>query len=230
MLRGNAMTDTARDDGARKLGSLHQPANHLGGATAFADDTAFAEPTVFGEATVFAEDGLSEDGSAEDGLRALTPSSGVAIAAHHTLPVHAHAAQLGPRSGAEPESGVHQAVNLPFRSPSAGSDVNPALDLLLLGVTETQVPPGWVSPDEELACHELTVIVRGSQGTLREEGEASSGPVEALLLKSGVRRQERNVGEVDLHRLRITFHWRSAPAELTETVQDTCGRLHEIAS
>ena len=50
------------------------------------------------------------------------------------------------------------------------------------------------------------------------------------MLKPGVRRQERNGGEVDLHRLRIAFHWQKAPLELPESVQDTCGRLHEIAS
>jgi AraC-like DNA-binding protein len=104
------------------------------------------------------------------------------------------------------------------------------LDLVLSSVIESQVPPGWSSPVEELGCHELTVIVRGSQATTREDGESSSGPVEALLLRAGTRREERNAGEVDLHRLRITFHWRNAPAELPEMVQDTCGRLHEIAS
>lgn len=133
---------------------------------------------------------------------------------------------------AEPESGIHQAVHAPLRMPGtgAGSESTGAIDLLLLSVTETQVPPGWSAPEEELPSHELTVIVRGSQGTLREEGEQSAGPVEALLLKGGVRRRERNAGEVDLHRLRITFHWRNAPAEVPETVQDTCGRLHEMAS
>jgi AraC-like DNA-binding protein len=201
------MTDTARGDSARKLSNLHEAPNRLG-------------------ATVIAQDRLAHGGIVDDGLaddsRMLTPSSGVAIGAH--------VFQAGPHASAEPESGVHQAVNLPLRAPAPSAEVSPGLDLLLLGVTETQVPPGWVSAEEELACHELTVIVRGSQCTVREEGEGNSGPVEALLLKSGVRRQERNAGEVDLHRLRITFHWRSAPPELTETVQDTCGRLHEIAS
>jgi AraC-like DNA-binding protein len=126
------------------------------------------------------------------------------------------------------ESGIHQTVNAPARP--AGDAASPGLDLVLLAVTETQVAPGWSAPEEELATHELTVIVRGMQCTVRDEDEASSGPVEALLLKPGVRRLERNKGEVDLHRLRITFHWRTSPAELPETVQDTCGRLHEIAS
>jgi AraC-like DNA-binding protein len=104
------------------------------------------------------------------------------------------------------------------------------VDLVLVSVIESQVPPGWISPADELSQHELTVIVRGSQGTRREEDESLSGPVEALMLRPGVRREERNAGEVDLHRLRISFHWRNAPAELPEMVQDTCGRLHEIAS
>ncbi|MEY2931179.1 MAG: hypothetical protein RL033_1928 [Pseudomonadota bacterium] len=104
------------------------------------------------------------------------------------------------------------------------------VDLVLVSVIESQVPPGWSSPADELSQHELTVIVRGSQGTRREEDESLSGPVEALMLRPGVRREERNAGEVDLHRLRISFHWRNAPAELPEMVQDTCGRLHEIAS
>jgi AraC-like DNA-binding protein len=125
------------------------------------------------------------------------------------------------------ESGVHQTVNAALRS---GADASPTLDLVLLSVTETQVAPGWAAPEEELTNHELTVIVRGTQSTVRDDGDASSGPVEALMLKPGARRQERNKGEVDLHRLRIGFHWRTCPAELPETVQDTCGRLHEIAS
>jgi AraC-like DNA-binding protein len=143
------------------------------------------------------------------------------------------------RAGTEPESGIHPAMNLaanPGVSGSAdhahGATVSPAssVDLVLSNVIESQVPPGWVSAAEELGCHELTVIVRGSQTTVREDGEASSGPVEALLLRAGTRREERNAGDVDLHRLRITFHWRTPPAELPEMVQDTCGRLHEIAS
>ena len=132
----------------------------------------------------------------------------------------------------ELESGIHQTVNaVPRATPSDGvANAAGALDLVLLSVTETQVAPGWASPEEELPHYELTVIVRGTQCTVREDGEANSGPVEALLFRPGVRRQERNKGEVDLHRLRIGFHWRTAPSELPETVQDTCGRLHEIAS
>lgn len=141
------------------------------------------------------------------------------------------------RSAGEPESGIHPAMN-PSAMNAASIAENghaPApghlgLDLVLSSVIESQVPPGWSSPAEELGCHELTVIVRGSQATAREDGESSSGPVEALLLRAGTRREERNAGEVDLHRLRITFHWRNAPADLPEMVQDTCGRLHEIAS
>ena len=104
------------------------------------------------------------------------------------------------------------------------------VDLVLVSVIESQVPPGWRAPADELSQHELTVIVRGSQGTTREDDESLSGPVESLMLRPGTRREERNAGEVDLHRLRISFHWRNPPAELPEMVQDTCGRLHEIAS
>ncbi len=141
------------------------------------------------------------------------------------------------RSAGEPESGIHPAMNPAAMNAASVTEDGPApasghsgLDLVLSSVIESQVPPGWSSPVEELGCHELTVIVRGSQATTREDGESSSGPVEALLLRAGTRREERNAGEVDLHRLRITFHWRNAPAELPEMVQDTCGRLHEIAS
>jgi AraC-like DNA-binding protein len=162
------------------------------------------------------------------------PASGVTVIDAATLGVE------GSRTGvplaafgstelgaAELESGVRPSLNAPLR---ATSDAAPGLDLVLLSVTETQVAPGWSAAEEELSNHELTVIVRGSQTTVREDGEVSSGPVEALLFKPGARRQERNKGEVDLHRLRINFTWRTAPAELPETVQDTCGRLHEIAS
>jgi AraC-like DNA-binding protein len=130
----------------------------------------------------------------------------------------------------ELESGIHPTVNAAPRAQSAAADGPQPLDLVLLSVTETQVAPAWASAEEELPHYELTVIVRGTQCTIREDGEANSGPVEALLFKPGMRRQERNKGEVDLHRLRIGFHWRTAPNELPETVQDTCGRLHEIAS
>lgn len=136
-------------------------------------------------------------------------------------------AGLDGRTAAEPESGIHRAV---FISEQPPASVFSTPDLLLLNVAETQVPPGWVAPEEELDTHELTVLVRGTQCTVREDVEASSGPVEAMLLKPGVRRQEKNGGEVDLHRLRISFHWKNAPRDLPETVQDTCGRLHELAS
>jgi len=141
-------------------------------------------------------------------------------------------ASVADRVPSEPESGIHQAVN-PLPRPSDPLPSHPTTtlgELVLISVIESQVPAGWVAAEEELPNHELTVIVRGTQCTLREDGEATSGPVEALLLKAGVKRQERNAGEVDLHRLRISFHWRSVPSELPETVQDTCGRLHEIAS
>jgi AraC-like DNA-binding protein len=131
------------------------------------------------------------------------------------------------RASSELESGVRPTVNASLRAPS---EAVPALDLVLLSVTETQVAPGWAAAEDELSNYELTVIVRGTQCTIREDGEASSGPVEALLFRPGMRRQERNKGEVDLHRLRIGFTWRTAPSEIPETVQDTCGRLHEIAS
>lgn len=134
------------------------------------------------------------------------------------------------RTTGEPESGIHPAVNALPRLEGPAAATPPIGELVLLAVTESQVPPGWIAAEEELTCHELTVIVRGSQCTARDDGESASGPVEALLLRGGIRRQERNAGEVDLHRLRITFQWRNAPAQLTETVQDTCGRLHEIAS
>ena len=138
------------------------------------------------------------------------------------------------RAVGEPESGIHPAMNpAALNPPEHHSLVTPpslSVDLVLASVIESQVPPGWSSTVEELGNHELTVIVRGSQTTIREDGEASSGPVEALMLRAGTRREERNAGEVDLHRLRISFHWRNAPAELPEMVQDTCGRLHEISS
>lgn len=139
------------------------------------------------------------------------------------------------RMAGEPESGIHPAMNPAALNPQERAhplSAPPSLsvDLVLSSVIESQVPPGWVSAMEELAHHELTVIVRGSQTTIREDGGGSSGPVEALMLRAGTRRQERNAGEVDLHRLRINFHWRNAPIELPEMVQDTCGRLHEICS
>lgn len=162
---------------------------------------------------------------ASGNVASLTPRANGQAGAGHPSPNGEH------RLGGEPESGIHQAVHVAARLTPPLSDAAPSSpDLILLGVTETQVPPGWVAAEEELEQHELTVMVRGSLCTLREDGEASSGPVEALLLKPGTRRQERNGGEVDLHRLRITFHWKNAPAELPESVQDTCGRLHEIAS
>jgi AraC-like DNA-binding protein len=126
--------------------------------------------------------------------------------------------------------GEQARANLGEQNHSPASSPASGIDLVLSSVIESQVPPGWSSAVEELSCHELTVIVRGSQGTTREDGESTSGPVEALMLRAGTRREERNAGEVDLHRLRITFHWRTCPADLPEMVQDTCGRLHEIAS
>lgn len=172
-----------------------------------------------------ARDEHTREEAAPSGVGNGTPVSGISPTSTSTS--HGDA-----RAAAEPESGIHPAVNLPFRVASGPrpTEAQPIGDLVLLSVTESQVPPGWAAPEEELQAHELTVIVRGSQCTAREDGEASSGPVEALLLRAGVRRRERNAGEVDLHRLRITFHWRTSPVDLPEAVQDTCGRLHEIAS
>jgi AraC-like DNA-binding protein len=165
----------------------------------------------------------------------LHKSGVVSIANGHRNPFEdttRGAASVTGRVPSEPESGIHQAVNpLPRLGEPLQSHPPTTLgELVLISVIESQVPAGWVAAEEELPNHELTVIVRGTQCTLREDGEGTSGPVEALLLKAGVKRQERNGGEVDLHRLRISFHWRSVPEELPEAVQDTCGRLHEIAS
>lgn len=228
------MTDTARDEHSLKNGALGNGGNHRGippsGITA----------TVTREAT--ARDVTSERAAISSATVAASasPASGISAASAGTASIGATPANgadssriaAPPASGTfgstELESGIHQTVNA---APRAAAVEGPQpLDLVLLSVTETQVAPGWASPEEELPHHELTVIVRGTQCTIREDGEASSGPVEALLFKPGVRRQERNKGEVDLHRLRIGFHWRTAPTELPETVQDTCGRLHEIAS
>lgn len=198
------MTDTARDEHTQQKSALSAVGNgshHRGLATG--------------------GDGAA---SSAEALESPNPPSGINPTSS--------ASNGDARPLLEPESGIHPAVNLPFRVATGPrpTEAQPIGELVLLSVTETQVPPGWAAPEEELPGHELTVIVRGSQCTSREDGEASSGPVEALLLKAGVRRHERNAGEVDLHRLRITFHWRTAPADLPETVQDTCGRLHEIAS
>lgn len=178
-------------------------------------------PRATGEAMTGAPTGKTGNGP----LSSAPPSSFIAIRKAHD------GGSVDTRLVGEPESGIHETV---FGSEPSSAATSPeagmATDLLLLNVAESQVPPGWIAAEEELECHELTVMVRGTQCTIRDDGEATSGPVEAVLLKPGVKRQERNVGDVDLHRLRITFHWRNAPASLPETVQDTCGRLHEIAS
>ena len=104
----------------------------------------------------------------------------------------------------------------------------------LIAVEEQQLAPGWRGQGEELACFELTVLVRGQQGTMfgdaEEREEVTAGPVEALLLRAGTKREERNVGDVDLHRLRVTFQWHGEVPTVPMCLQDTSGRLHEIAS
>jgi AraC-like DNA-binding protein len=233
------MTDTARDEHSPKNGALGNGGNHRGippsGVTAHGHGhMSGAQPaSASGSSAAHPSNGA-------DGSRTINAVGSHAVGSHAVgAPIASSpvASSNGPvsgtfgstelRSSSELESGVHPTMNAALRAPS---EVAPALDLVLLSVTETQVAPGWAAAEDELSNYELTVIVRGTQCTLREDGEANSGPVEALLLRPGVRRQERNKGEVDLHRLRIGFHWRTAPSELPETVQDTCGRLHEIAS
>ncbi|MEO8177822.1 MAG: AraC family transcriptional regulator [Deltaproteobacteria bacterium] len=195
------MTDTARNELAPKMGSSFGT-THLAPAL-----TAPPEADGTFEARRFLNGENRTTGEPESGIRpAMNPAA-------------LHPAALHPAALHPPEHAHHLSA-----PPSL------SVDLVLSSVIESQVPPGWSSPMEELSGHELTVIVRGSQTTIREDGEATSGPVEALVLRVGTRREERNAGEVDLHRLRITFHWRNAPADLPEMVQDTCGRLHEIAS
>ena len=219
------MTDTARDEHSPKNGALGNGTSHrsiAASATAASGITPSGHVTSTREAMAVSS---KEASIASDSSRSAD-SSRVASAAP--------SATFG--STELVESGVHPTVNhatgnMPGSAAAhRTTEVPHSLDLVLLSVTETQVAPGWTAPEEELSCHELTVIVRGTQCTTREDGEASSGPVEALLFKPGTRRQEKNKGEVDLHRLRISFSWRLAPTELPETVQDTCGRLHEIAS
>jgi AraC-like DNA-binding protein len=213
------MTDTARDEHSLKNGALGN-GNHPRG---------------------LAPSGVAHGSALNGGGVGAAPSSqvtsvrepGTALTAVSESPRSAASLPSAPFGStelrsSELESGVHLSMNV--AAPPRPAVEAPSVDLVLLAVTETQVAPGWCSPEEELDSYELTVMVRGTQHTTREDGEASSGPVEALLLRPGARRQERNKGEVDLHRLRVTFHWRSAPSELPETVQDTCGRLHEIAS
>jgi AraC-like DNA-binding protein len=230
------MTDTARDEHSGKNGALSNGNNHRVPAPGQSGITsngtsngnaAIGIGTLDGEVTSSGVVSSAAAGASSSKTPGSTPppSGTVAIGEGSRLVPAAPSAPFG--STDLLESGVHPAVNVAVRS---GGDVSPTLDLVLLSVTETQVAPGWAAPEEELTNHELTVIVRGTQSTVRDDGDASSGPVEALMLKPGARRQERNKGEVDLHRLRISFHWRTCPAELPETVQDTCGRLHEIAS
>jgi AraC-like DNA-binding protein len=219
------MTDTARDEHSQKNGALGNGGGHRGMPASGV--TAIGAGGVGGSSMP----GVTPAGGAHATRDTSQPSRAPESA---TLPVDgsrtAAVAAFGSTElgASDLQSGVRPSVNAALTP--ALREALPALDLVLLAVTETQVAPGWSAAEEELSNHELTVIVRGSQTTVREDGEASSGPVEALMLKPGTRRQERNKGEVDLHRLRINFSWRTAPAELPETVQDTCGRLHEIAS
>lgn len=231
------MTDTARDEHSQKNGALGNGGNHRGIPPSGASSANSLENKALENIARESIEAVSAVSTPAEGSRTLSsapPASGtfgrteLESGVHQTVNPEA----TNPR-GAHQHTGSHQAVTAPLRLTSAVAREGEApqpLDLVLLSVTETQVAPGWASPDEEIAHYELTVIVRGTQCTIRDDGEASSGPVEALLLRPGVRRQERNRGEVDLHRLRIGFHWRTAPNELPDTVQDTCGRLHEIAS
>jgi AraC-like DNA-binding protein len=220
------MTDTARDEHSQKNGALGNGGGHRGvpasGVTAIGagvGGSTIPGITLPGGAHANAARDASQ-------LNRAPESVTLPIDGSRTAPVAAFGStELG---APELESGVRPSVSASLTP--APREALPGLDLVLLAVTETQVAPGWSAAEEELSNHELTVIVRGSQTTIREDGEASSGPVEALMLKPGTRRQERNKGEVDLHRLRINFSWRTAPVDLPETVQDTCGRLHEIAS
>jgi AraC-like DNA-binding protein len=226
------MTDTARDEHSQKNGALSNGGNHRGippsGITPAVSREAERAPSSV--TTVAASSNSAAPSSSPASSSPV--SSAVIGAADSSRTIAAAPPASGTFGSTELESGVHQTVSAAPRAvaPVAAAEGPQPLELVLLSVTETQVPPGWASAEEELAQHELTVIVRGTQCTIRDDGEASSGPVEALLFKPGVRRHERNKGEVDLHRLRIGFHWRTAPSELPETVQDTCGRLHEIAS
>lgn len=105
--------------------------------------------------------------------------------------------------------------------------------LTLVAIDEQQLPPGWRAAGTELVTWELTVLVRGQQITAigeEDREELSAGPVEALLLRPGTKREEWSAGDVDLHRLRITFHWHGETPPVPTCLQDTSGRLHEIAS
>ncbi len=100
----------------------------------------------------------------------------------------------------------------------------------LVSVEENQLGADWQGTVEQLPCHEMTVIVRGRQGTEVDGAQSDAGPVEAIVMRAGMQRREFNAGEVELHRLRVRFRWSGLSAELPAKVQDTCGRLHEIAS
>lgn len=227
------MTDTARDEHSLKNGALGNGANHRGippsGITGTVTREIASERAPSSVTMTVATTGSASVNGASINTASINTATVSAADSSRTI---AAAPPSGTFGSTELESGIHQTVNVAPRAPSpvAAAEGPQPLDLVLLSVTETQVAPAWASSEEELAHFELTVIVRGTQCTIREDGEANSGPVEALLFKPGMRRQERNKGEVDLHRLRIGFHWRTAPNELPETVQDTCGRLHEIAS
>jgi len=228
------MTDTARDDLARRdLARSDLARNEL---TSKASVSALAAPHA-GDAAGTSRAPSFATGSPASSVTGTPRPGSFGSTQLGADGLEARRVLSESRSAGEPESGIHPAMNPALMNPAAAAEQSPAsatghsgVDLVLSSVIESQVPPGWSSPAEELGCCELTVIVRGSQATTREDGESSSGPVEALLLRAGTRREERNAGEVDLHRLRITFHWRNTPADLPEMVQDTCGRLHEIAS
>ena len=144
----------------------------------------------------------------ESGVRHTLPTSTVSSPVHATPT--AQASQPGVAS----------------TQPTATTADHPAL----VSVEEDQLAPDWQGPQEELPCHELTVIVRGRQGTEIEGAESEAGPVEAIVSKAGTQRRDFNVGDTELHRLRVCFRWSGLSPELPRKVQDTCGRLHEIAS
>lgn len=148
------------------------------------------------------------------------PESGI----RHCLTAEAQA--TGELATALPSSTQNTASEAPAQAIPASSLDHPAL----VNVAETQQAPDWQGEQETLNCHELTIIVRGSQGTHRLEQESTAGPVEALMVHSGTTRREFSAGKVELHRLRVLFHWGGLSTDLPPRVQDSCGRLHELAS
>lgn len=144
----------------------------------------------------------------------------------------------------DPESGVRHTLAARGQEPaladrtsvvrvasSAQSAASSAVDHpALVKVEETQVDPTWRGEEETLSNHEITIIVRGCQGTRQGETESTASPVEALLNHTGTTREDFSAGEVELHRLRVSFHWGGLSPDLPSRVQDSCGRLHELAS